>query len=340
MKPALRCESGTIDRFDALRDSDRERLLGGAVVGAAGSRAVSIEATFPLQHIADAVPDGGASLVLWFSDMPCRHAARDGIRYASDGRVLYGVVEVDEAAFAAERFALSGATRDAYRRIFALLDREGYPHLWRTWNYLARINDEAQGLERYRQFNIGRHDAFAARGGFTAASMPAACALGAADGPLSIAFMAGRAPSLAIENPRQIAAYDYPADYGPRSPSFARAALAQLPGQELLFVSGTASIVGHETIHIGDVAAQMRESLANITVVVLEANRHSPCSGAAPWRTDALAYRAYVRRAEDVAVARHTLREVLGKVEVTYVQADVCRTELLVEVEAFGTRQT
>ena len=339
--PALRYECVGTARRGAY--THNERLLGGAVVGAAADVAPDValdRADVPLQRLAAPALDAQPSVALWLSDLPCRHAARDGIRYGSDGRVLYGVVEVDEALFGDDKLPLGHATRDAYRRIFALLDREGCPYLWRTWNYLADINREAQGLERYRQFNIGRHDAFAARAGFTAANMPAACALGVAAGPLSIAFVAGKTAPLAIENPRQVAAYDYPPDYGPRSPSFARATLAQLPGQELLFVSGTASIVGHATVHVGDIAAQVRESLANIMAVVAEANRQSPHRAVAPWREEALVHRAYVRHAGDYGVARDTLRDVLGDADVTYVQADICRADLLVEVEAFATRQT
>lgn len=336
MRHAVRCESGNVAQLDALLRQQREQVLGGAVMGAVCVDAGGI----PLQRVAAPVLGMGTSVSLWLSDTACRHAERDGIRHGSDGRVLYGVIDVNEAAFATDKLPLSRATQDAYRRIFSLLDREGYPHLWRAWNYLAGINCEAQGIERYRQFNIGRHEAFAAQGGFTTSNMPAACALGVSEGPLSIAFMAGRTAPLAIENPRQVAAYDYPADYGPRSPSFARAALAQLPGQELLFVSGTASIVGHASVHVGNVAEQMRESLANIAAVVAEANRQSPHRAAAPWRAEALAHRAYVRHAADYAAARDTLRDVLGAADVTYVQADICRADLLVEVEAFAMRQT
>ena len=38
----------------------------------------------------------------------------------------------------------------------------------------------------------------------------------------------------------------------------------------MLFVSGTASIVGHETQHRGDVVAQTRETLANLSSVLAE----------------------------------------------------------------------
>jgi hypothetical protein len=110
---------------------------------------------------------------------------------------------------------LQAATEEAYRRIFRLIEREGLPHLWRVWNYLAAINGESNGLERYRQFNIGRQDAFLEFSRGATGNVPAACAIGLASGPLSIAFMAGDQPAVPVENPRQVSAYNYPASYAP-----------------------------------------------------------------------------------------------------------------------------
>jgi enamine deaminase RidA (YjgF/YER057c/UK114 family) len=148
-------------------------------------------------------------------------------------------------------------------------------------------------------------------------------------------FLAGRTPPVAIENPRQVSAYRYPADYGPRSPTFSRAALARLPGQELLFVSGTASIVGHQTMHVGDVAGQTRETVANIAAVLAEANRASLTQA---YDLGELSYRAYLRHAEDLPRVRALLDELLGpRAAVVYVQADICRADLLMEVEAMAS---
>ncbi len=60
--------------------------------------------------------------------------------------------------------ALHQATTQAYRQICATLDAESYPHLLRVWNYLPDINVDAEGTERYRQFNTARQDALRASG--------------------------------------------------------------------------------------------------------------------------------------------------------------------------------
>lgn len=360
MLPPVSAGTSIGDVLAGLSADERRHLLGGLWIG---PQVAAVPLDLPLQRFhAHVLPEAAAqtqSCELWFSVTPCHDGVEGEIRYRCDGQVLFGVIELSEAAFSGQSEAsvdpgheaatpLRRAAEEAYRRIFALLDQLGYPQLWRVWNYLADINGEAGELERYRQFNVGRYQAFAAAGRLTSGSVPAACALGgkrtAGDAPatsLSIAFLAGRSAPRSIENPRQVAAYDYPADYGPRSPTFARASLARLPGQELLFVSGTASIVGHATVHLGDVAAQTRETVANIAAVVEEANRQSPPTDATPWQLSDLVYRAYIRRAEDFRLVSDTLHQKLGAaVDVVCVQADVCRADLLVEVEAFASRRT
>lgn len=325
---------------------DRQHLFGGMLIGAGVRTSAGAERLLPL--VAPLLESGQSELCeLWFSTSPCRFDVAQGISFSCDDRLLYGIVEVDETVFADNGMSVNVqsspiqlAAEDAYRRIFTLLDHLGYPYLWRTWNFLAHINGEEQGLERYRQFNMGRHQAFCASGRLTRDTVPAACALGVAGGPLSVAFMAGRSAPQSLENPRQMAAYEYPEDYGPRSPTFSRATLVCLPGQELLFVSGTASILGHATMYAGDVVAQTGETVANLAAVVEEANRRSP-PDSPPWRLGNLAYRAYIRHAADFGAVRDVLHQALGiETEVIFVQADICRADLLVEVEAFGIRDT
>jgi enamine deaminase RidA (YjgF/YER057c/UK114 family) len=260
----------------------------------------------------------------------------EGIAWRRSDGLLYGVIELDERDFtgSATCSPLQVASEEAYRRIFRLLDAEQLPHLWRVWNYLAEINLETNALERYRQFNIGRQDAFLECHRGATGNVPAACAIGLTGGPLSIAFMAGPTPAVPLENPRQVSAYNYPADYGPRSPTFSRGALVYLPGQELLFISGTASIVGHQTVARGDPAGQCREAMANVAAVVDEAKR---LSRTGPYTLDELSYRVYVRNADEFHLIRETLSPLIGGADVVYVQADICRHDLLLEIEAHAS---
>ena len=308
-------------------------VLGGAALDGAGGTPA-----WPEQRLRMPGERGAAAAwrEAWASDGPLQQGQDGGLRWRGDGELLYGLIELDEPTpDAPERGAcLRERTREAYLRLFALLGARGTPHLWRVWNYMAGINGDEQGLERYRWFNLGRHDAYQALGATAAAQMPAASALGwAGHGPLSIAFLAGRRAPRPIENPRQVSAFHYPGDYGPRPPLFARAVLADSGAGEWLLVSGTASIVGHQTVHPGDVVAQCEETARNLRAVLDEANRATRTSG---HRAEALSHRVYVRHAADFPVVRRTLERCLGGAGLTLMQADICRQDLLVEVESLA----
>jgi len=310
--------------------------LVGACLGSSAPAGLS-DISWPEQWVAapllESAHDGLREV--WTATGESTQGSQEGIQWRRVGHMLYGVLTLEEADFAQGQVtALQAASESAYQRIFRLLEAQGLPHLWRAWNYMARINAEEAGLERYRQFNIGRQDAFLAHHRGVTGNMPAACAIGLADGPLSVAFLAGPMAAVPLENPRQISAYNYPETYGPRAPCFSRGALAYPPGQELLLVSGTASILGHSTVHHEDLLAQCRETLANIGAVLEEANRRGR---SAPFALGELAYRAYIRLAEDGPEVLAWLREQLGpEVDITCLQADVCRADLLVEIEAMG----
>ncbi len=271
---------------------------------------------------------------VWQGSGPLTQGRRGNLQYSHDEAVLFGSIAVAEAGFEpGDKTPLHQATESAYRRIFSLLDDLRFPHPFRFWNYIADINAHSFGMERYRQFNAGRQDAFLAHGRDVAGNVPAACALGSAHGPLTIAFLAGRVAPLSIENPRQISAYEYPQEYGPRSPTFSRACLARIGDEEVLFISGTASVVGHTTLHPADVVAQTRETMVNIEAVLAEANRLSCRSGFDP---AGLHYKVYVRHPADLPRIRAELNRCVGGTppKAVYLQADVCRSDLLLEIEA------
>ncbi len=255
------------------------------------------------------------------------------VRWWRNAEWMFGTVDLDDNA---QGTGLADVSCNAYRDIFRSLDDSARPHLLRVWNYMPRINIDGGGMERYRQFNAGRQQAFlqAQRAAFEGA--PAACALGTSTGPLSIRFLASRRAPTSVENPRQVSAYRYPVTYGPRAPTFSRAALADLGNNHLaLLISGTASIVGHDTVHHGDVVAQTHETLRNLQAVIDSA--HAQCS--ARFDVGQLDCVVYVRHPADAPRVRDTLSQVLGAAShsvcnAIYLQADVCRSELLVEIEA------
>jgi chorismate lyase / 3-hydroxybenzoate synthase len=280
---------------------------------------------------------------IWRTHRPVTSGDHGRLRYRRGENVLFGCISIAEteavarSGFGAPDASTSSlmlATQQAYREIFAALDALAYPYLLKISNYLPQINLDTQGVERYRQFNRARRETLAACGRDMTGNVPAACALGSSAGsPLVIYFLASRDAPILVENPRQVSAYDYPPQYGPK-PAFSRASVLAEKSGATLFISGTASIVGHQTMHPGDVTAQTRETLANISALLDEARR---VPGAPQFELQTLAYKVYVRNAADLPLVRSQLHAALGAgAQVLYLRADICRHDLLVEIEATG----
>ncbi len=322
-------------------------VLGVATFDPAPPRAGGGSTEIPVAQVATPVLLGTADVhEVWRCGGPAESGQRNRVRFRHSEQLLFGCIAVPEsqpsgteaapgAPGAAAPSALHAATVGAYREICATLDGVGYPHLLRIWNYLPDINLDSHGTDRYRQFNTARQAALREAGLSLTGEVPAASALGASRGsPLLVYFLAGRAAPVYIENPRQVSAYRYPRRYGAHTPVFSRATLLRQRGSLTLFVSGTASIVGHRSVHVGDTAAQTRETLANIEALLEEANR---VERGARFTLGSLALKVYVRRPADLPVIRAQLAAALDpRQPVIYLQADICRQDLLVEIEATG----
>jgi chorismate lyase / 3-hydroxybenzoate synthase len=274
-------------------------------------------------------------------DVPVRTGQHGRVLWRAGGGWIFGWLTIDGS----DDTPLDVLAHGLYGEVFAALEAAQCPQLLRAWNYLPHINADSRSLERYRRFNVGRQQAFIDAGRSAFAGAPAACALGShPNGPLALAFLGGRSAPTPVENPRQVSAYHYPTEHGPRSPTFSRAVLFDAgAGATMLAISGTASIVGHETLHPGDVVEQTNETLRNLHALLAAADASDASTGLPSWSLDALHLTAYVRRAEDAAAVYATLEKTLDPAGpalrgLAMLQADVCRSDLLVEIEAHGCR--
>jgi chorismate lyase / 3-hydroxybenzoate synthase len=322
--------------YVSLAELEAGRLAG--VIGVAtfnGSR-LDLGATVPVAEVKTPVlGDSGELCEVWRTKQTVDWGTRGSVRYARTSGMLFGCISVPESNddAAAEQTPLYRATERAYTEILGTLDGLGYAHLVRVWNYVPEINRDTHGSERYRQFNSARQAALLASGRPVTGNVSAACALGAAVGsPLVVYFLASQSAPSFVENPRQVSAYNYPPQYGARSPVFSRATVLHEPDGMTLFISGTASIVGPRTIHAGDAAAQTRETITNIESLLTEANR---VTGTREFTLESLSCKVYVRDPSDLPVIQAELRAALGpSVRPVYLQADICRRDLDVEIEA------
>ncbi|MEZ5330303.1 MAG: hypothetical protein R3F19_35085 [Verrucomicrobiales bacterium] len=227
---------------------------------------------------------------------------------------------------------LGAATQVIYDSLFRLLDASPDVHLYRVWNYVPFINQETDGMENYRHFNVGRWDAFRSHFGDRCnPNMPAASAVGIEEPAVVVAFLAGPAPVSYIENPEQVPAYDYPCAYGPRPPSFSRCALIHDggTGTATAYLSGTASVKGHVTVAADCLETQLRTTIDNIGIIRSQLNIPASTDLTTTWR-------AYVRDPEDTQRTLELLSDELPSCtpdNLNIVQASICRAPLRVEVE-------
>jgi chorismate lyase/3-hydroxybenzoate synthase len=270
---------------------------------------------------------------LWWTRERAEPGEHGGFRLARTSELLFGTIALDGDAIEASALR-------AYGELIELTESLGYPHLLRAWNVVPRIGEPVRGeapagageraLDRYMLFCRGRAHAFEARlGEGFEARLCAATAVGGEERSLVVWFLASRTAGAHRENPRQVQAYRYPERYGPRPPAFARATLAPEELGAGLLVSGTASILDCDSVHVGDVDAQLAETMRNIGALV--------GAEAAPAATDVPYLKVYVRRPGDLDAIRRGLAPFeRGGTRIAYVRADVCRPELLIEIEGLA----
>lgn len=226
---------------------------------------------------------------------------------------------------------LAAQTAALYADLIAVSQAHGR-ELTRIWNYVPDINGTpAGGLETYQAFCLGRAKAF--DGANWSGPLPAASAVGGEPGVLAVMFAAAREKPRASENPEQVPAYEYPADYGPRAPSFSRAMRVEADGKRWTFISGTAAIKGHLSRAAGDLSGQIECTLDNLRIISVACGLGEQLAAG---RDCERHFKVYLRQAGHLAEAKAVLGESLFREgdRVAWVRADICRAELLIEIEA------
>ena len=216
-------------------------------------------------------------------------------------------------------------TLSIFETIERVLHAEGmeFGHLVRTWFYLDKI------LDWYDSFNQTRTPFLKARGAFQGL-MPASTGIGMPN-RLGAAVVAG---ALAIKpngttrvqevaSPLQCSALDYKS-------SFSRAVEVERAGRRELYISGTASIEpGGKTAYVGDPKAQI-ELTMQVVAAILHSRRMD-------WG-DCTRAIAYIKDPNDAPLFADYLDENgLGALPLTWMHSDVCRDDLLFEIELDAT---
>jgi enamine deaminase RidA (YjgF/YER057c/UK114 family) len=238
---------------------------------------------------------------------------------------------------------------DAFTRMKGHLTELGVPfgNVIRTWLYLGDIVGPEGKTQRYKELNRARTDFFKGTKfgagmtppGLNGTVYPASTGIGT-DGRTivmsCIGLVTGRKDMLVVplENPQQTSVFEYPEKYGVQSPQFARAMAVVARNVASIFISGTASITGSETRFVGDIVGQTNQTFDNIRELISHDNfRRHGVPGMGATLDDLALVRVYIKRREDYAKARAVCKARLGELPTIYAIGDVCRPDLLVEIE-------
>ncbi len=263
------------------------------------------------------------SCEVWTSSEAVEYGSTLGVNWSGNNQVLLCSVVSDDRQSHLEKLS-----QNTYEALLDVAQQQGYPYLVRAWNYIDAINHGEGDSERYKQFCLGRHNAFHSQSkGAETIPYPAASAVGHHANSLTAYLLAAKSPGEHFENPEQVSAYRYPRQYGPKSPSFARATLNG--ERNALYISGTASIKGHNTLHPEDTEAQLTVTFDNIQQLLGHVAQRSELN-----KTPAMTQlKVYVRHPHEYDMIRSHVESQFPGADILYVQGDICRADLNVEID-------
>ncbi len=287
-----------------------------------------------------------------------RHAAK--VSYGKFGNRSYCIVDANsykEYWTVGAQAVLPGhnildSSNAAFIYLQKLYDHLGltFNHIVRQWNYVGEIlrKEEIDGRQRqhYQMFNETRSRFY--KQFRTCADFPAATGIGMlCSGVCVDSFSVTGNENLKvvpISSPVQAESYQYGQKVligAPdcqltknQPPQFERAKLIVLNNASRLIISGTASIAGEETVGIGNVEEQTRVTIENIEALASAENLKRQCPEIKSIPGTYSYVRVYVKYKDDISTVKAICNEAFGNVPATFVVADICRDNLLVEIEA------
>ena len=266
---------------------------------------------------------------LWAVDgVPCE-------RVRLGGRVVGTVFEDADARYCRLAGVLPEApaedpgtqTAQVFSHMSQALEQAGmnFGHVVRTWFFNDKITSW------YRAFNDARDDFFYAHHVFDGL-VPASTGIGGSNstraaltaGLLAVEPKSGTTEIRRVSSPLQCPAFDY-------GSSFSRAVEVEACGCRRILVSGTASIApeGH-TLHLDEPEPQMEQTLQVVEAILHAREMDWP---------DVNRAILYFKRTQDMPLFEKFVTK-LARAPVVWVNNDVCRHDLLFEIELDAIKTT
>jgi enamine deaminase RidA (YjgF/YER057c/UK114 family) len=308
----------------------------------------------PVVLVSQPPSDGGTIMEVWMME----YSGDDPVFTYSRGKqasILHVETPEFRCLFSTQYSALHESFKENSFEAFSLLNDAlgeygfAYSDIVRQWNYIENITmlDTVSDKQHqnYQIFNDMR-SFFYSKSDFVH-GYPSATGIGIENGGCSIEVIAYKEKVLnsikPVRNSLQVDAYSYSANVlvgeaidevaRVSTPKFERGKYMHLGGEGFLFISGTASIIGEKTVFAEDVETQTLTTMKNIDHLVdmdnLEKNKISIAS-----RPTLLNYRVYLKDEADYEIVKSLCEAHYGINKGFFVKADICRSSLLVEIEA------
>jgi enamine deaminase RidA (YjgF/YER057c/UK114 family) len=311
--------------------------------------------SLPATSIVAQSPAGDRDVVL---ELICTRAVKEKkVTYKSLSGINYTVIEyqgyktVHGAGLMGKvDDSITEASERAFKMTQAILNQEGLSikNIIRQWNYIediAIVEDVEDAPQNYQDFNDVRAKYYN-RVKF-AQGYPAATGIGQDTGGVIVGFIAVSDSDIIsimpIANPGQIDAHRYSelvlegSSEQKCTPKFERAKLVSIGTRNYIYVSGTASILGEETVHVGDVEKQTLTTIENIKRLFSKENQDKL---GLDFKVEEIQFshlRVYVKHKKDFPAVEKVCEAELNCKSSLFLESDVCREDLLVEIEGVFT---
>ncbi len=226
-----------------------------------------------------------------------------------------------------------------FNKMNHILKKSGFEfkHLIRTWYYIGGILNKEGDYIRYEILNRIRNSFYTSIWNNNRKEYPASTGIGMNSDNIildGICLIPNKdIKIIRLENPLQRSAfyYDMPIEKRPR---FCRAIFVGNKNSCIVFVSGTASIRDSNVVYQDSIKEQTLITIENIKNLISRENLRKYGIEIDISLKDVKNIRVYLKKDSDYEIVKTICEDYFKDIPALYLVADICRSSLLVEIEA------
>lgn len=274
------------------------------------------------------------------------HRCNEGIIQRKKGYIVIESDELKELIISnvsdCTTTSIYNQSEASFRQIEDILHREKmqFGDITRQWNYIERITAISLEHQHYQDFNDVRSHYYNKSN--WPSGYPAATGIGTQWGGIIIDLNAIKPKSeevtiVSIDNDQQVAAHSYSEDVllGKKTkkttPKFERAKTIISSHGGIIYISGTAAIRGEASMTGLDILAQTQMTMENIEHLITSSKLKK--LGFMHRNLNFELFRVYLKQEHDLLPVRRYMQQHYPETPTCYLLADICRDELLIEIE-------